>query len=124
MQLALQDAVAQRRHEPEPDLALAAHHDDDVAELAMEHVGHGVRIGDDRHGAVRLGALQQQPGVRRLSVGRGQRGLEHKPPLRDEAVARREYARIPWLIQVQAARVVSGQQPERLERHAFQVDAG
>ena len=89
MQLTLEDAVLERSHQPQSDLTIATHDDDDVTELAMEDIGHRVRVGNDRHGAVWFGALQQQPGIRRLGVSRRQRPLERKPPFGNEAVTGR-----------------------------------
>ena len=42
------------RDEPQPDLSVTAHDDDVLAKPAMQHVGHRVRVGDDRHDPVGL----------------------------------------------------------------------
>ena len=50
-QLALKDAVAERRHQAEPHGPPAAIDHDVVAETLVQDVGHRVRVGDDGHDA-------------------------------------------------------------------------
>ena len=90
--------------------------DDVVAERPMEDVGHRVRIGDDRHGAVGERARQQQPRVCALFGGEGERVLKGKSSLREKTVARGDNPRIPRLVQVQTARVVPGEKAEGFNR--------
>ena len=110
-------ATRRRRISPCP-----ARDDDVLAETAVQHVGHRVGVGDDRDdrsgaiGAVRKVAIQEQPGVGALGLRRGERVLKREAALRQKCVPRRQNPRIPRLVQVQAARIVSRQQPEGLDR--------
>ena len=86
-QLPLEDAVAQRRHEPQADLPCPARDHDVLAEPAVQHVGHRIRVGDDGDdGAVRLVgvAIQEQPGVGALGLGRGERVLKREAARREK----------------------------------------
>ena len=65
-QLALEDAVAKRGHEPQRHRRAAARDDEVVADAAVQHVGHRVGVGNDRNRAVRLDAVEQQPRIRAL----------------------------------------------------------
>ena len=60
--------------------------------------------------------LEQQPRIRALRVGRGARGLKREAALGQERIRRREDARVLRLVEVQAARIIAGEQAERLER--------
>ncbi len=66
-----------------------------------------------------IGFLEQQPRVRALGVCRRQAASKREPPVAEKALARRGDPRIPRLIQIQAARIVSRQQPQWLERHGL-----
>ena len=121
-ELALEDAVAQRRDEPQPDLPVTARDDDVLAKPAMEHVGHRVRVGDDRHDPIGLVTEQQQPRIGALRVTGCKRRLEREPPRRQKAVPRRKNPRISRLIQVQTARIVSRQQAKRLDDGRLEVE--
>ena len=119
-QLALKDAVGERRDEPQPDRPIPSCDDDIVAKLLVEHVGHRIRVGDDGNDlgiAARVDRpVQQQPGVGAFGVGGGQGTLEREASGFDERAADAEDARILRLVQVQTARIVSWKHPKWLDR--------
>jgi hypothetical protein len=63
--------------------------------------------------------LEQQPWIRALGVRRCQAASKREPPVTEKALARRDDPRIPRLIQIQAARIVSWQQAQGLECHGL-----
>ena len=89
--------------------------DEVVADAAVQHVGHRVGVGDDRDGAIRLDAIEQQPRVGALRHRSRPRRLKRETAFGEEAVARRENPRIRRLIQIQTAGIVAGSDAERLD---------
>ena len=86
----------------------------------MEHVRERVRVGGDRHHAVRRLAFEQQPRVRALGVGLGERRLEREAARAQELRRGAEHGRALRPVQVEAARIVARLQAEALEAHALE----
>ncbi len=85
----------------------------------MQYVGHRVRVGDHRHDRRPFTghpAVQQQPRVGALRLGRRERALESESASFDELLAYAKHARITRLIQIQAARIVSRPQAKPVDR--------
>ena len=80
---------------------------DVVPERLVEHVGHRVRVGDDRNRLVVLLAFEKLPRIRPLLVDSVQRALEREAAGGDELAPDAKDSRLTRLIQIQTARIVS-----------------
>src|SRR5437868_15286463 len=77
------------------------------AQLAMENVGHGIRVGDDRNRVIVERLVEKHPGVVGLGV--------------DEAVARGKDPRVLGFIEIEATCIVTRPNSKRFEVEAFDV---
>ena len=84
----------------------------------MQHVLERVGIGDRGHGAVSGQAVEQQPRVRALGVGGGERGGEGESSFAHERGRDAQHPRALRPVEVEAAGLVARQQAEAGERHA------
>ena len=118
-QLALKQAVLERRHDAESD----AIEFELLAELAVQHIGHGVGVGNGWNGARGGFRFQFQPRVLRLPLGT----LKGEVRCSEKCRRRRQNARTARLIQIQTTGVVArahakGHQLDAVERRKIQRD--
>ena len=91
-QLALKDAVAERRDEAQPHGPPAPIDDDVVAEVLVQDVGHRVRVRDDRDDEALIARrlpIEEQPRISALGVAARHRALKGEAAGLDEARGRR-----------------------------------
>jgi len=86
---------------------------DVVAETAVEHVRHRVRVGDHGDRFVTLLAFEKLPGICPLLVAPVQRALEREAAGGDERVPDSKDPRLTRLVQIETARIVPGENAER-----------
>ena len=73
-ELALKYAIRKSRHQAQAHIADGNF----VAQLAVQHVGHGVGVGDGGHNSSHRCGVEQQPGISLLRSGLRQRFLKRK----------------------------------------------
>ncbi len=98
----------------------AVRQQDLVADALVQHVGHRVRVGDDRHGVSSgNGCDSSSQGLARsASVAASERWNANRPGT-DESPADAEDARAGRLVQIQAARVVARAERETARSSRF-----
>ena len=116
-QLSLEDAVRQRRPRSS-DARVDRRRGRTISSpnALVQNVGQRVRVRDDRHRLVVRLAEQQQPWIRALGVGRGQRARRSETaPASAKRAADAEDSRAGRLVEIQAARIVAGPHAKRLD---------
>ena len=108
-QLALEDAVAQCGDEAQTNLPIATRQHDVVTKLLVQHVGHRVGIRVTGIAPSGIGFSSSSHGFAR-SASVVAKLLSNANARFEKARARRGDSRIPRLIQIQAAGIVSWQQ--------------
>ena len=89
--------------------------------LSVQHVLERVRVGDHRDRAGLGVARQQQPRVGALLARLGQALLEREAPLAQEGGGRGDHRGPLGAIEVEAARILAGRQPEARDAHAGEL---
>ena len=84
-------------------------------EFVMQNIRHRVGIRDYGDRTVRLLPVKQQPGIDAFRFGCRQRTLETKSVCAEERIHGRDDPGIHWSVEIEAARVISGMHPKRID---------
>src|SRR5437667_12174883 len=84
----------------------------------MEHIGHRIRIGDDRNGAIGKLTIQKQPRIRLLLASAGKRVPKHEAIAADRVSSWDDDFGVPRLVKVETTGNISRPHAAALNRQA------